>query len=336
MKMLLKILKIIAIIILVIAAIGFLFPRKIQLEKSIVINAPIEKVFNHTTSMQKFNSWSPWYEMDTTTSYAFEGPDQGVGAVMHWQSNDKNVGKGSMKVVAFEPNKEMRTELNFMEQGVAGSYQLYEPSGEGTKVTWGFETDMGMNPLMRLMGTLMAKSAVGKDYEKGLTKMKSVVENLQPEAWESVKVEEIQLPPMYYMAIRDTAGVNTIGMKLGMHYHSIGEEMKKQKLEMAGAPFAIYYSESSTNFDMDVAIPVNKEAKSSGSITAGKMKGGSCVVAHYFGAYEQTGNGHIAAHQWMMKNGKQPTGAPWESYVTDPMAVKDTAQWQTDVYYPTW
>jgi effector-binding domain-containing protein len=27
-------------------------------------------------------------------------------------------------------------------------------------------------------------------------------------------------------------------------------------------------------------------------------------------------------------------GAPWEVYVTDPMVEKDTAKWQTDIYYP--
>ena len=42
-------------------------------------------------------------------------------------------------------------------------------------MTWGFESDLGMNPMARWMG-LMMDSLVGGDYEQGLANLKDLVE----------------------------------------------------------------------------------------------------------------------------------------------------------------
>jgi len=42
-------------------------------------------------------------------------------------------------------------------------------------VKWGFATDMGMNPIARWMGLMMDRW-VGADYQKGLARLKDLVE----------------------------------------------------------------------------------------------------------------------------------------------------------------
>ena len=42
---------------------------------------------------------------------------------------------------------------------------------------------------------------------------------------------------------------------------------------------------------------------------------------------------HEAIHQWLTANNKTAIGSPWEVYANDPILEKDTAKWQTDVYY---
>jgi hypothetical protein len=42
-------------------------------------------------------------------------------------------------------------------------------------VTWGFDCDLGTNPIMRYVG-LMFDQWIGADYEKGLAKLKEVME----------------------------------------------------------------------------------------------------------------------------------------------------------------
>ena len=54
------------------------------------------------------------------------------------------------------------------------NFELVESDGK-TAVTWGFETDLGSNPMARWMG-LMMDSWVGGDYEAGLSNLKALVE----------------------------------------------------------------------------------------------------------------------------------------------------------------
>ena len=53
-----------------------------------------------------------------------------------------------------------------------------------------------------------------------------------------------------------------------------------------------------------------------------------------FGPYELTAKAHTAIHEYIGAHNKKIIGAPWEVYVTDPGLEKDTAKWETDVYYP--
>ena len=50
-----------------------------------------------------------------------------------------------------------------------------KPEGNQTQVTWGFESELGLNPMSRWMG-LMMDNWVGGDYERGLVNLKTLVE----------------------------------------------------------------------------------------------------------------------------------------------------------------
>ena len=102
---------------------------------------------------------------------------------------------------------------------------------------------------------------------------------------------------------------------------------------MAGAPFVIYYTQPPADFIMDIAAKVNKPGKVAGNVKPGVIKAGNAVVAHYFGDYMKMKDGYEALHKWIGENNKKITGNPWEVYVTDPGMEKDTAKWQTDIYY---
>ena len=52
---------------------------------------------------------------------------------------------------------------------------MLEPAGSGTRVTWGFTSNLGSNPVMRWMG-LMFDRWIGPDYEQGLANLKKVAE----------------------------------------------------------------------------------------------------------------------------------------------------------------
>ncbi len=157
----------------ILAAIGFILPNNIHVERSIVINAPQEDVFALVNSFQNFNKWSPWYEREPDANYSYEGPETGVGAITRWKGEE--VGAGSQEIVESHPHDSIRVVLDFEDQGRADSYYLFETVDGGTKVIWGFDTEMGYNPVARYMGLMMDKW-VGGDYEHGLANLKTLAE----------------------------------------------------------------------------------------------------------------------------------------------------------------
>jgi uncharacterized protein YndB with AHSA1/START domain len=160
---------------LVIAAAGMLLPRRVTVERSIAIDAPPEQIFSHINSMQAFDKWSPWSGLDPELVQSFSGPGTGIGNRMEWRSDDPRVGTGSQKIVASVPNERVETELDFGEMGTATSWQVLEPVDGETLVTWGLLADMGNSPIGRYMGLMMDRW-VGADYERGLVRLKDIVE----------------------------------------------------------------------------------------------------------------------------------------------------------------
>lgn len=178
--MLKKILKYLAVAVILLVAIAYILPGSVHVERETVIKAAPADVFALVNSFENFNQWSPWYEKDPDGDYRIEGPEQGVGARMTWASEKSDVGSGSQEIVESVPDQLVRTELDFGDMGNAKAFFKMEPRGEDqTHLVWGFDTDLGLNPISRYFG-LMFERWIGPDYEYGLTKLKALAESQAP------------------------------------------------------------------------------------------------------------------------------------------------------------
>lgn len=166
------------ILVLVLAAIGiaYVLPESTHVDRSVRIDAPPATVFPYVNSFREFNEWSPWATKDPDTRYTFGGPESGIGARMTWESDNSEVGSGSNLIVESKPPKRVTTRLDFGARGSATAYFDIEPAGEdGSRVTWGFDTEFGNDLIGRYFG-LMMNLWVGDDYEQGLANLKTLVE----------------------------------------------------------------------------------------------------------------------------------------------------------------
>lgn len=164
-----------AILGLVLGGIAYLIPPSVVVARSITIDATPEEVFEHLSSMQRTSEWSPWLDRDPDVVLTYTGPERGVGNRMEWVSDQRDVGTGTQEIVAVVPNERVETALDFGPMGTAQAAFLLEEAGDDTTVTWTFETDLGLNPISRYMGLFM-DGWVGSDYERGLERLKAVVE----------------------------------------------------------------------------------------------------------------------------------------------------------------
>lgn len=157
----------------------FLFTKPdVRVERSVVMQAPPEKIFPLINNLEATLAWSPWKEMDPEMKVTFEGPESGVGAISRWESETQ--GTGSQTITASVPNESLVTALDFGPMGKATSDWTLKPAEDGgTEVVWGMVSHNGYHPGFRLFGLFM-DGLLGPQFEKGLANLKALVEEKAP------------------------------------------------------------------------------------------------------------------------------------------------------------
>ncbi|MBY0425218.1 MAG: SRPBCC family protein [Cytophagales bacterium] len=176
-----KILKIVGISLGVVIGIFLLvaafLPTEYTVSRSTEIAKPADSVYAVVSDFTTFTSWSPWAEMEPTAVVTLSGPLKEVGSKYAWVGT--TTGQGSMTISALEPGKSITQDLAFLVPFESKStvYWSFEPTATGTKTTW---TIKGPNPypVGRIMG-LMMDGMMGKDFDRGLVKLKALVEAKQ-------------------------------------------------------------------------------------------------------------------------------------------------------------
>ena len=173
MKLALKILKYLVGLVVLLVAVAFLLPSTYSAERSMIINAPAEKVFPLIANQKEWKRWSVWNQRDPNMELSYSGPESAAGSKWAWKS--KSEGNGGMEWSAVEANKRVGYILT-MEGMTPSTGDLFVvPDGAGTKVTWTMKGDSGMNPMFRWFGLFMDKM-IGPDFEAGLKNLKKLAE----------------------------------------------------------------------------------------------------------------------------------------------------------------
>ena len=135
-----------------------------------------ESVFEQLNDFHLWQAWSPWEDLDPQQQRTYAGAASGVGAKYGWNGNRK-VGEGSMEITDSDAPTKVVVNLRFVKPFKSTAVTTFDvqPEGAGSKVTWTME---GANTLMvRLIGVFKSMDAmVGPDFEKGLDRLKSTVE----------------------------------------------------------------------------------------------------------------------------------------------------------------
>jgi len=329
MKILRKVIIWIIAILAILVIVAYLLPRNYMVERSVVINADKEIIYDYVCDFDKWEEWTPWTDdMDSTMTMEVVGNCE-VGAIQKW--SDEN-GDGQLVVTELIPYQLVQYDLSFYggEYASVGKLSIEPQDEEGFLVTWSDEGDLGYNPIHRYYG-LMMDSQIGPQFLEGLENLKKICEAQPP--YPSIEITEIQ--GQTALTIKGTCNINEIGDKLGEFYGKLMAYATKRKVEPAGPPYAIYYewNEGGTT-TFEAGFPVEGEVKGKDDILATNSPGGKVVKILKVGSYEDSYIAHDAIQKYIKVNGLEMTGPPWEVYVTDPTKEPDDSKWETMILYP--
>ena len=147
------------------------------IERSATIEAAPDAIFEKVAVFRNWPEWSPWQDLDPDMKTTYVGDDGQVGSGYSWTGNRK-AGAGSMEMTSVDKPNRMGSDLEFLKPFKSSNAMNFNlvANREATDVTW---TMVAPHSLMtRVMAAFgMMERMVGKDFEKGLSKLKTVCES---------------------------------------------------------------------------------------------------------------------------------------------------------------
>ncbi len=176
MYVLLAVLAAVALFLVIVA----MKPNTFRIERSILVDAPADRVHAMINDFRRWPDWSPWENKDPGMTRILSGAEAGTGAAYAWDGN-RNIGAGRMEILESVAPERVTIQLDFLKPFKARNTAEFtmKPDGAGTRVTWAM---FGPQPFIgKLMDTLMnCDRMIGREFEAGLAKLKAGAEGGTP------------------------------------------------------------------------------------------------------------------------------------------------------------
>lgn len=104
-------------------------------------------------------------------------------------------------------------------------------------------------------------------------------------------------------------------------------------IEPTDPPFARYFA-MEPQVDLEIGVAVAEPITAAGRVQPGELPGGRVATTMHQGPYEKLSESYDVLYRWITENGMQPSGAMWETYLTDPSAEPDSSKWLTELHQP--
>ena len=283
-----KALKWIGIILLILIAVFLIFSATqadhIELEESVIIDAPVEQVYAEISDFNNWADWSTWNQMDTNMRSEFSEEMGVVGAWNQWWSENPQVGNGRQEVVEIRENEYMKVALTFegMEDAVHAE-MILEPVEEGTKLRWTF-IGADMPFYMGWMNALI-KPALEMNYQQSLKMLKEQMESMPAEAPMPEQLEIVTLEAQPIISILDSTNPEGISALLGQLYTELGiYASSTEGVEITGMPLAIWHQYSEDKAVFEAAMPISGSGENKGRVMVKELMAGDSaeVETHIF------------------------------------------------------
>ena len=177
MNILITILLVLAGIIALLLLIALFMKKEHYVNREIIINAPLQKVFGFLKLLKNQDQFNKWATTDKKNRIEeFTGTDGKVGFIYSWSGN-KSAGKGEKEIMNIVEGKRIETEIRFVKPMRVSARVIFETeslSENKTKVTL-INTGTLKYPLNIMIP--MAEKNFPKDMDESLSTLKNILEN---------------------------------------------------------------------------------------------------------------------------------------------------------------
>lgn len=330
--------KVVLALIVIIASLAVLFftiplflPTSYTVEVSSAMNAPQKAVFDYMRNLENFDEWSPWADLDSNLSVETSGEAGEIGSSYSWQGND-DVGKGKMTISDLSDNR-IDITLQFIEpwESESKTWYVVEEVGNTSIVYWNMIGEMSY-PWNIFTLFMNMEEMIGKDFYKGLNKLKTIVED-ESFRKQSYTIESIYFEPRVYYGNKQWINFDEMSSHFQSEFGVLYTTLSQHSQDIA-SPSALYFVWDPENqkTEMAAVISANDFVEKLDGFEHFAISGRALRIA-YYGPYEGTGDAHNAMEDYINKNNIQIKSPVIEEYVTDPGQEPNPEKWLTNIYY---
>ncbi|MFT6815977.1 MAG: effector-binding domain-containing protein [Sphingobacteriales bacterium] len=334
-----KVLKTLGIVLIalvvIVVIVSFFLPKEMSIEVSQDVDAEPMAAYMQVEDLEARNEWSTWSSVDTGMTTTVGETSKGVGASWSWDGPKS--GKGYLTILEAEPYKSVTCEVVFegAEDRPAIETWTFMPNDDnGTTVTYVYNGKMN-SIVEKYISALFMKGMMTDMYVAALSSIKKRAEAMDLPKAADVEIVTMDMNSMNALTIKKECTEETVAATLEESYGAIMEYVAKNKIEIAGMPFAIYHEYNpGGKIVLEAGIPTATLAPGTEMITSKELPACKVAKATHMGDYMSSGSVHMALDNYVVKNNLEMAGLPWEVYANDPTTVSDASEIQTDIYYP--
>ena len=303
----------------------------INVQRSIVINAPSEQVFDYLADFTQWPVWSPWLCSEKEAKLTYSDQQSAVGSGYSWDGSV--VGAGEMKHAHLDRPNTIVDDLTFLKpwKSTADVRFNLTPENDGTKVTWTMASSL---PFFMFWMKSNMETFIGMDYERGLKMLKeqletgAVLSDCQPEGI-------VDLDAMSVLGKRTSCAMQDIGPSMDKAYQDIHGALGEGNPLCGSEGAAVYHhmdlKTKRFDFTTGLIVPGGSE---NGSLARVDIPAGRWLHVRHVGSYENLGNAWSTAFAYQrakkLKSAKRPC---LEIYRNHPEHTPPP-ELITDVYIP--
>lgn len=294
--------------------------RNIQVNKLILLQ--------YLTDFNNWYLWSPWVCLDPKSKLI------STVSSLSWESNI--IGSGNMQITEHNQNQ-IAIDLNFLKPFKSAAkvlFSLEEQSCEQTLITWHMESKL---PFFLCFFKKMFQVMIGKDFDRGLTRLKYLAETGAVPA----KLEYVDFPLVI-------SGFNVLGVSGKCHMSSIAESMHEsfsQLSELISEVEVVPVKMLSLcdkvhlvkeRMDYTAAVVYLGNVNCPANLVKRTLPEHKAIKVTLYGSYDFMGDpwAGIYAHFRGLKFKADKRVPPYEIYVKGPHNTDSPDEYITEIYMP--
>lgn len=143
----------------------------------------------------------------------------------------------------------------------------------------------------------------------------------------SYAIEVKDSPLMNVLVNRAMMGVD----EFGKYYGTLFERVPKEHVTPTGLNGARYYDEEFNHESSDIEVFIGIQEKDKADVV---MEPCQCAMTVHHGGYSTLSEAYGAVVSWIIENGYEIAGAPFDLYIKTQFNSLSPEDWETEVYFP--